>query len=228
MQKTKELTDRRGLSPRVRGNLKPSAAISADARSIPACAGEPQAVCRDLCRCEVYPRVCGGTLLPVARPAQPPGLSPRVRGNPGRRGSLSDGWRSIPACAGEPYLPAAHLRGLRVYPRVCGGTSKSAMSEGPASGLSPRVRGNLVGAVPRPFTVRSIPACAGEPWRPRWRFFLPSVYPRVCGGTRKTPHPSDMEDGLSPRVRGNPPGLPAPPKPIRSIPACAGEPGPAD
>ena len=52
----------------------------------------------------------------------------------------------------------------------------------------------------------------------------PRVYPRVCGGT--VPHLSRVlrEDGLSPRVRGNPDcALPAGTAP-GSIPACAGEP----
>ena len=45
---------------------------------------------------------------------------------------------------------------------------------------------------------------------------LPSVYPRVCGGTRCYPVISCYGRGLSPRVRGN--------RNNGSIPACAGEP----
>ena len=55
------LLSRGGLSPRVRGNLNPSAYSIVSTRSIPACAGEP---CTDTTteeRNEVYPRVCGGT-----------------------------------------------------------------------------------------------------------------------------------------------------------------------
>ena len=51
------------------------------------------------------------------------------------------------------------------------------------------------------------------------------VYPRVCGGTLAGQLPLLLVQGLSPRVRGNPSanqrGVPA----VRSIPACAGEPG---
>ena len=51
-----------------------------------------------------------------------------------------------------------------------------------------------------------------------------TVYPRVCGGTRRTVRATFTEHGLSPRVRGNHllhrPG----PFPPGSIPACAGEP----
>ena len=53
------------------------------------------------------------------------GLSPRVRGNLLMVHARSSKPRSIPACAGEPkkYLKQRHY--VRVYPRVCGGTSSS-------------------------------------------------------------------------------------------------------
>ena len=90
--------------------------------SIPACAGEPPSVvsCRNPCR--VYPRVCGGTDLQLLPQLPGPGLSPRVRGNPGGRPGASVGWRSIPACAGEPFGFIVISFRLAVYPRVCGGT----------------------------------------------------------------------------------------------------------
>ena len=50
------------------------------------------------------------------------------------------------------------------------------------------------------------------------------VYPRVCGGTECAGHGERCIRGLSPRVRGNPHGLPAPGAFVGSIPACAGEP----
>ncbi len=72
----------------------------------------------------------------------------------------------------------------QVYPRVCGGTDCRKLNINTRSGLSPRVRGNL-----RPHAVgaeleRSIPACAGEPAATAWTKSAPTVYPRVCGGTR--------------------------------------------
>ena len=51
-----------------------------------------------------------------------------------------------------------------------------------------------------------------------------SVYPRVCGGTRRIPVPPVVGYGLSPRVRGNPRQSWIGCKLGRSIPACAGEP----
>ena len=71
----------RGLSPRVRGNLVTLAYTDADERSIPACAGEPIPKTIRQNNDRVYPRVCGGTDMPVERDEILIGLSPRVRGN---------------------------------------------------------------------------------------------------------------------------------------------------
>ena len=92
----------KGLSPRVRGNLRPAELQPAGLRSIPARAGEPPRPNASRWHGPVYPRACGGT------PAEGPdhrtvaGLSPRVRGNPRPGGSGSELRRSIPARAGEP------------------------------------------------------------------------------------------------------------------------------
>ena len=95
-------TGTNGLSPRVRGNptYKTQAALSA--RSIPACAGEPSLTDADRAEFKVYPRVCGGTASGVSSAMRWPGLSPRVRGNPGGAVQEMEIKRSIPACAGEP------------------------------------------------------------------------------------------------------------------------------
>ena len=53
---------------------------------------------------------------------------------------------------------------------------------------------------------------------------LMSVYPRVCGGTGMVCTQMGSGVGLSPRVRGNHPAPPCHRPPVRSIPACAGEP----
>ena len=112
-----------GLSPRVRGNLPLRRSRRRRLGSIPACAGEPRRRSLSQRIRWVYPRVCGGTHSLCRRSLLDAGLSPRVRGNPGRRYRHVDNIWSIPACAGEP-LPlhgAARLRG--VYPRVCGGST---------------------------------------------------------------------------------------------------------
>ena len=52
---------RRGLSPRVRGNLPSTLERAEHDRSIPACAGEPAFLPPWVPLLRVYPRVCGGT-----------------------------------------------------------------------------------------------------------------------------------------------------------------------
>ena len=51
---------------------------------------------------------------------------------------------------------------------------------------------------------RSIPACAGEPYRRGPYGSIGMVYPRVCGGTHWRHDVIGERLGLSPRVRGNP------------------------
>ena len=172
-----------GLSPRVRGNHRVVAHLVAAAGSIPACAGEPSCQGGDSGGVAVYPRVCGGTCAGMSVSSSGLGLSPRVRGNqwPGMRQRPHQ--RSIPACAGEPRPGSQCSRRERVYPRVCGGTISPSYPSHRRGGLSPRVRGNQWRSRPRCASLRSIPACAGEPAPGDVTIRNGEVYPRVCGGT---------------------------------------------
>ncbi len=172
----------------------------------------------------VYPRLCGGTHIGDRLRIDVDGLSPPVRGNLGVWGGGGGGFRSIPACAGEPPLIGKPVAGDMVYPRLCGGTHANPHAHANPHGLSPPVRGNPICAHIRRRPRRSIPACAGEPWRQKQRRTPLPVYPRLCGGTLVHWAKEQGLKGLSPPVRGN---LPLPlllPLSSRSIPACAGEP----
>ena len=163
-----------------------------------------------------------GRLRPELAPA---GLSPRVRGNPvkGDRGGFRLG--SIPACAGEPSATSRSASVSQVYPRVCGGTQRLPIPPLCRHGLSPRVRGNHPLARRAAGRAGSIPACAGEPASGGVIAYGGQVYPRVCGGTDTAFAPARPTTGLSPRVRGNLAGGVTRHFRVRSIPACAGEPG---
>ena len=213
-----------GLSPRVRGNLRRRQFPVRNARSIPACAGEPAVRAEGRRVARVYPRVCGGTGRGPREAVLTNGLSPRVRGNQGPAFTGLYIVRSIPACAGEPPEMKLPIIQSRVYPRVCGGTESRQSPPAVPPGLSPRVRGNHHPSAPRLIRRGSIPACAGEPRNPRIPFAKASVYPRVCGGTIFTTAAQANLQGLSPRVRGNPGGLLPSQAGQGSIPACAGEP----
>ena len=91
-------------------------------------------------------------------------------------------------------------------------------------GLSPRVRGNLARLLHRAGEIGSIPACAGEPSQPSACNPNCRVYPRVCGGTAASTLQAEFDNGLSPRVRGNPRSRSWRSFVTGSIPACAGEP----
>ena len=216
-------TPRRGLSPRVRGNLgEPDDAVPRDG-SIPACAGEPGTQEFPTGPGWVYPRVCGGTVDAAALNRSLDGLSPRVRGNLYAFTRVGIPLGSIPACAGEPSHtstrssetgvyprvcgepPESHVEGRerRVYPRVCGGTGLTVRQEHPPTGLSPRVRGNLSIQAFADTVGGSIPACAGEPRPASPNAAHRRVYPRVCGGTSSSSLSASTSVGLSPRVRGN-------------------------
>ena len=213
-----------GLSPRVRGNLWRRSLRSRHPRSIPACAGEPAGLRSRMLRKWVYPRVCGGTTLRAHHDVQMLGLSPRVRGNHPKHNRRYTRFRSIPACAGEPRTLPKAAGGHRVYPRVCGGTICDTQAKSSRHGLSPRVRGNLVPCPKLPAGIGSIPACAGEPFATPKRNPVATVYPRVCGGTERLAEYLPADDGLSPRVRGNPMKAADQYGTGGSIPACAGEP----
>ena len=213
-----------GLSPRVRGNRRTRHPAPVSAGSIPACAGEPSpgGPCRSCW--PVYPRVCGGTIVGSWDSRAVTGLSPRVRGNRSAKQRASSSRRSIPACAGEPRSTPSSDSCSGVYPRVCGGTSCRGMAGSHSEGLSPRVRGNRIRHRPSLPNPRSIPACAGEPMFAILRCHAPRVYPRVCGGTAFQSMADGIEEGLSPRVRGNRDDGGADAAWCGSIPACAGEP----
>ena len=137
----------KGLSPRVRGNPGLHLELVHCSGSIPACAGEPIPFFPDSAIVPVYPRVCGGTLDPLAEP--------RLHR------------RSIPACAGEPLPTPWSSRTSAVYPRVCGGTPAPRLKMIRQGGLSPRVRGNRLAGGSCFQCQGSIPACAGEPSKRR-------------------------------------------------------------
>ena len=191
-----------GLSPRVRGKRGRCAAKLAGHGSIPACAGEAQAVHHSPRSAWVYPRVCGGSGLNHQYTELEEGLSPRVRGKQGAATAYSSAARSIPACAGEAVTPGAGMPQWGVYPRVCGGSVQ--MTHPPAFplGLSPRVRGKLKAQAVVIPEVGSIPACAGEARRAGVSATTQTVYPRVCGGSFAINQLITQDGGLSPRVRG--------------------------
>src|SRR5690606_26876083 len=69
---------------------------------------------------------------------------------------------------------------------------------------------------------RTIPACVGAISDTSVWACTSRVYPRVRGADAFEDPEGNAQQGLSPRVRGRPPGHTARPGACRSIPACAG------
>ena len=132
--------------------------------------------------------------------------------------------RSIPAPAGEPRASSTPPPPTKVYPRACGGTEHFGGPVPTLLGLSPRLRGNLDNQDAEVAILGSIPAPAGEPRQSGRRGCDTMVYPRACGGTKRSSSVPMRSWGLSPRLRGNPLRLPRRRTAGRSIPAPAGEP----
>ena len=214
----------KGLSPRVRGNRGSRTHPAARLRSIPACTGKPTCVRRSEWQRPVYPRVYGETCAAQVRYAAGEGLSPRVRGNRWRGGLLCSAKRSIPACTGKPGTGGTVQIACEVYPRVYGETNDYLSTTLTTTGLSPRVRGNLLDSDSSRRNSGSIPACTGKPMSPRSFTSKMGVYPRVYGETHLMKGLTRFAAGLSPRVRGNQRGDLVDVVVFRSIPACTGKP----
>ena len=105
-----------------------------------------------------------------------------------------------------------------------GETSSRPMTPPQAGGLSPRGRGNRSGSGATATAQRSIPAWAGKPLSRKKVRFMDGVYPRVGGETMNKVNYVAGREGLSPRGRGNRPGLHQSRSSRRSIPAWAGKP----
>ena len=134
------------------------------------------------------------------------------------------GTRSIPAWAGEPAWTGISQTGMRVYPRVGGGTTDRTVTAIFDDGLSPRGRGNRYHLEGHLVADRSIPAWAGEPAGRIPAIPMIWVYPRVGGGTLLASLGMYSGCGLSPRGRGNRLQRNGQHRSDRSIPAWAGEP----
>ena len=134
-----------GLSPRMRGSHLRGQLQGQLFRSIPAYAGEPEVHRMGAAHFGVYPRVCGGAIAGTQSSPRRPGLSPRMRGSLDSARTVHPILGSIPAYAGEPRICECRPILKKVYPRVCGGATAMSLSLGYYGGLSPRMRGSLLG-----------------------------------------------------------------------------------
>ena len=171
-----------GLSPRGRGTLVVAPHVVLGDRSIPTRAGNTG---KEWGRCHSVH-----------------GPSPRGRGTPVLPHRPALAHRSIPARAGNTSARGFPETCATVHPRAggehVGGAGDTKYSNGP----SPRGRGTLLAHDSSAFSVRSIPARAGNTLRPvPWSAWFP-VHPRAGGEHGQTSPTSSTADGPSPRGRG--------------------------
>ncbi len=191
--------------------------------SIPAGAGDGPPCSRCSRRPRVYPRWCGGRLRLQSEERRVMGLSPLVRGTVSRACLAS--WRvgSIPAGAGDGGSGAGAATSVGVYPRWCGGRMALLNPKRAEEGLSPLVRGTGGCGAGAGRCRGSIPAGAGDGRRGPRRPDSARVYPRWCGGRPVDGARQEIEQGLSPLVRGTATTAALTPTPAGSIPAGAGD-----
>ena len=146
----------------------------------------------------------------------------------GTRNSLHEellGPRFIPARAGNTPPRVPRNPAGPVHPRACGEHTSIDAVERDRSGSSPRVRGTQEAAYRSGMWFRFIPARAGNTRSGIAGPARRSVHPRACGE-----HPTglimyDMRAGSSPRVRGTRMKRARSGRPLRFIPARAGNTG---
>ena len=170
-----------GLSPRMRGRQTTSRTLGIHFGFIPAHAGQTKNVLFKKEKKWVYPRACGADALRSAATISGWGLSPRMRGRRSLPGERKQNFGFIPAHAGQTVLLPGGGRVHGVYPRACGADGSPFALGLTAGGLSPRMRGRLLGQKDKRDNYGFIPAHAGQtPWPWSWPVFG-RVYPRACG-----------------------------------------------
>ena len=120
------------------------------------------------------------------------------------------------------------MHNLLVYPRLRGGSARSAFFASGRTGISPPTRG--IPSDPAALTVMlwSIPAYAGDPCAQNRLREVIVVYPRLRGGSTGGNVFGPFIPGLSPPTRGIPLRRQRLAHGQRSIPAYAGDPRVSD
>ena len=150
------------------------------------------------------------------------GSSPRMRGTHQRMLSGRCVDRFIPAYAGNAPKAGGRQRSPPVHPRVCGEREQCHTSRLRRRGSSPRMRGTHRENAHTCALVRFIPAYAGNAFTPSTKKPSMPVHPRVCGERIALECGPEKLHGSSPRMRGTHPIIETPEKPVRFIPAYAG------
>ena len=211
-----------GSSPRGRGTPQAGGAICQPTRFIPARAGNARLASVRRGFGAVHPRAggeramaCGGGLAPV-------GSSPRGRGTRTEASRRPMRQRFIPARAGNAGPGVGLPDGSSVHPRAGGERIEIRSLRLLYLGSSPRGRGTPASTPSWSRYTRFIPARAGNAGWTRDTGSTGSVHPRAGGERWASLRSSHRTTGSSPRGRGTRLDVGSMRRPIRFIPARAG------
>ena len=202
LDRDREVTERFGSSPRVRGTPWPRLRSPAWPRIIPARAGNASVAETVTTAGPDHPRACGERSPPLSCVHARNGSSPRVRGTQLEQLGIVLDDRIIPARAGNAAEEIAEDVEHADHPRACGERRRLAEKLRAEFGSSPRVRGTPVPFVVRHAWRRIIPARAGNATYPASRYAVRPDHPRACGERAAHDIRSGLSTGSSPRVRG--------------------------
>ncbi len=213
---------RAGSSPHARGTQNARPRKTPRTRFIPACAGNTKKYSHISYMQAVHPRMRGEHHRRAIRRVIRYGSSPHARGTLGSTWHGQRLRRFIPACAGNTWNPnAANLR-ASVHPRMRGEHLPCRAGVVVRAGSSPHARGTPRHRQLSPYNGRFIPACAGNTM-PRLPLTVPlAVHPRMRGEHGIRRDASVGGSGSSPHARGTRFTDASGARPIRFIPACAG------
>jgi len=191
-----------GSSPRMRGTDAHPGAGRAQARFIPAHAGNGRRRCITTgCR-TVHPRACGERQQTDSAPESASGSSPRMRGTAQTNATAFSNMRFIPAHAGNGRTAAGGQSRAPVHPRACGERDVRQIKAFRIDGSSPRMRGTGAAWHQVPAGSRFIPAHAGNGSAVQRSIPAMPVHPRACGERGYAHAIKVIKRGSSPRMRG--------------------------
>ena len=211
-----------GLSPLARGTLFYMNRTVAQARFIPAGAGNTHNDTAPVSTGAVYPRWRGEHVFQEYYQDNGVGLSPLARGTLISPSSICWQIRFIPAGAGNTGDDQCGQCHGSVYPRWRGEHHSPGLRQAQPVGLSPLARGTPGGTRKPGVYARFIPAGAGNTRTHAQRPTLRPVYPRWRGEHGGKKDAVELLGGLSPLARGTRCGSGCRRCRYRFIPAGAG------
>ena len=186
----------------MRGTPAPLGCNSAQTRFIPAHAGNTGRRAHTRGARSVHPRACGEHCQNLSVTQTRSGSSPRMRGTQTRPCCLRPQPRFIPAHAGNTVRCGKTFLMMTVHPRACGEHEHVAAEHIKRGGSSPRMRGTPIVNILAPFSVRFIPAHAGNTFAKAIPYGRVKVHPRACGEHSAISDTRQFFVGSSPRMRG--------------------------